>query len=286
MPLCQSARKRQYRLRFCSIFAAIVCGVTVGCTETVTKIVEVTRERVDTVVVSRPGGWSDVVIRVDWSRLEALLVPTMDGIADNRLEENNASLDVTDVGSRLVYIRENAAFTQSVKRDSGSTSLLTLRVPATDSADLFVVAVHNRNGVRRALRMGVRRALRISDSTGLNLTLDSLTFVDASWAVADSTVSIVNDTIVAVADTGLRFVRIEVRDPYQVGESPNFSNRILKFWGSGHLGANPSGWREFRILFSSATVTTKFWPYVDGSLFNLNNDFPIGSEGVIRVTSP
>jgi hypothetical protein len=263
-------------------------GVSLGCTETITKIVEVEKPRVDTLVVFRPSQWQNVVLRVDWSKLTGAI----NSLASPATQDagNLAPLDITHVGSRLIYIKENAAFTQSVQRDSTPTALLTLRVPATDSADLFVVAVHNQNGVRRALKMGVKRNLKILEGNPVTLTLDSLALVDATWEVIDTTVTVVNDTIVAVGGQDSRNVKIRVADPYQVGFVPTFTMSVIKFWGTGFWGANTDGWREITSVtarsLGATTTTATIWPYVDGGLFNLSEQFFIGPRGTIRVNWP
>jgi hypothetical protein len=100
---------------------------------------------------------------------------------------------------------------------------------------------------------------------------------------------VVGDTIRVTATTSPYYLPIKVLDPYQVNQQLSFSNTIMKFWGTGTLGQNPDGWRRFGIQAvrgdGPATVAG-FQPYVDGSLFNLPNDFPIGPPGVMRVQWP
>jgi len=107
--------------------------------------------------------------------------------------------------------------------------------------------------------------------------------------VDDPSISTVGDTARVTATTSPYFLPIKVLDPYQVNQQLNFSNMIIKFWGTGTLGLNPDGWRRIRIQAvrgeGPATITG-FQPYVDGSLFNLSNDFPIGPPGVMQVRWP
>jgi len=251
--------------------------LVLGCTSE--RIVEV--EKIPTTT------WQELRLQVDWTKVA--------GISSVGLRVTGATaqldgpVEITHIGSRLVYPKENAAFTQSVVRGTGSTSLLTLRVPPTDTADLYVVAVADGPSGRRALKMAVKRGIRVTPSAPVLLTTDSLNLIDAEWRVDDPSISTVGDTARVTATTSPYFLPIKVLDPYQVNQQLNFSNMIIKFWGTGTLGLNPDGWRRIRIQAvrgeGPATITG-FQPYVDGSLFNLSNDFPIGPPGVMQVRWP
>jgi len=251
--------------------------LVLGCTSE--RIVEV--EKIPTTT------WQELRLQVDWTKVA--------GISSVGLRVTGATaqldgpVEITHIGSRLVYPKENAAFTQSVVRGTGSTSLLTLRVPPTDTADLYVVAVADGPSGRRALKMAVKRGIRVNPSAPVLLTTDSLNLIDAEWRVDDPSISTVGDTARVTATTSPYFLPIKVLDPYQVNQQLNFSNMIIKFWGTGTLGLNPDGWRRIRIQAvrgeGPATITG-FQPYVDGSLFNLSNDFPIGPPGVMQVRWP
>lgn len=256
--------------------------LVLGCTSE--RIVEV--EKIVYVPVPTTT-WQELRLQVDWTKVAGI------SSAGLRVTGATAQLDgpveITHIGSRLVYPKENAAFTQSVVRGTGSTSLLTLRVPPTDTADLYVVAVADGPSGRRALKMAVKRGIRVNPSAPVLLTTDSLNLIDAEWRVDDPSISTVGDTARVTATTSPYFLPIKVLDPYQVNQQLNFSNTIIKFWGTGTLGLNPDGWRRFGIQAvrgdGPATVAG-FQPYVDGSLFNLPNDFPIGPPGVMRVQWP
>lgn len=264
----------------------ILSFITIGCSEKVVYLTGPTTTKTDTVVVS--AGMQTVNLRVDWSKLRQPLTSKLeDGMA---YAISDSGLNITHVGSRLVYPKNNASFTQSVVKDTGSTSLITLQVPATDTAHLFVVAVHESNGVRKALKMGVKRNIRILSNTPINLTLDSLTLIDTDWGVVDTTATISGDTIrmTSSRDDARKVLNIRATDPYQIGTTfISYSNRIVKFYGSGFEYGNTDGWRKFGIDVlnrSSSTTIDKFWPYIDGSLFNLNGEYLIGKQGIIKTT--
>lgn len=265
----------------------ILSFITIGCSEKVVYLTGPTTTKTDTVIVN--AGMQTVNISVDWNKLKQSITSKLnDGMA---YAISDSGLNITHIGSRLVYVKDNASFTQSVVKDTGSTSLITLQVPPTDTAHLYVLAVHqSANGTRKALKMGVKRNIRILANTPINLTLDSLTLLDTDWSLADSTLSLTNDTIrVIVSDTSTRkIVKVEATDPYQLGASPIlFSNRIVKFYGTGYHYDNVGGWRRLGIEIQkkgTGTSTDTFWPYVDGSLFNLNGEYLIGKQGIIKTT--
>jgi len=264
----------------------ILSFITIGCSEKVVYLTGPTTTKTDTVIVN--AGMQTVNLRVDWSKLRQPMTSKLeDGMA---YAISDSGLNITHVGSRLVYPKNNASFTQSVVKDTGSTSLITLQVPATDTAHLYVIAVHEANGVRKALKMGVKRNIRILSNTLINLTLDSLTLMDTDWSVTDTTVTISSDTIrmTSSRDDTRKVLNVRVTDPYQVGTTfISYSNRIVKFYGSGFEYGNIDGWRKFGIDVlnrSSATTIDTFWPYIDGSLFNLNGEYLIGKQGIIKTT--
>lgn len=265
------------------IWFLVLSFITIGCSEKVIYLTGPTTTKTDTVIVN--AGMQTVNIRVDWSKLRQLTTSKLeDGMS---YAISDSGLNITHVGSRLVYPKNNASFTQSVVKDTGSTSLITLQVPATDTAHLYVVAVHEASGVRKALKMGVKRNIRILANTPINLTLDSLTLIDTDWSVVDTTISVTNDTIRVTASSNTT-LDVRAADPYQIGTTfISYSNRIVKFYGSGTEYGNTDGWRKFGIQIlnkSSATTIDTFWPYIDGSLFNLNGEYLIGKQGIIKTT--
>ena len=94
----------------------------VGCSENATE----------------PTGDPEVKITVDWNSLNN---------TTNKVKANSAFLktvsdSITHFGARLVYVNENAVFSQSVEKTTAEEEgIITLDVPATDEAKLFSVAV-------------------------------------------------------------------------------------------------------------------------------------------------
>lgn len=257
---------------------------TFGCTEKV-YITGPTITKTDTIVVSPSK--QVVNLTVDWNKLNQSITSKLtDGMVYSISDSN---LNITHIGTRLEYVKNNASFTQSVVNTGSNTSLITLDVPPTDTANMYVLAVHESNGVRKALKLGIKRNIRIVANSSINFTLDSLTLIDAEWTVTEPNVMIQKDTIFmdVNASSQSTVLNVSATDPYQVNTFVPYSNRIVKFYGSGYEYGNLTGWRKFGINVvnksTSVTIDT-FWPYVNGSLFNLNNDYVIGKQGIIKTT--
>jgi hypothetical protein len=243
--------------------------------------------KTDTVFV----GLQDVKIRIDWAKFNSSNITNdvmVDAVSDN-------GYHITHVGARLVYPINNAAFSQSTVRDTSDSRLITMQVPATDTAHLYVLAVFDSANVRKALKMGVKRNISIPPSGSVLLTLDSLTLLDTDWVVdsmSDTTIRAVmeNDTIRVTHNiiTVNPVIRVSVVDPYQIGtQFIAYSNRIVKFYGSGFEYGNTTGWRNFGISVpyrGTQTSVEKFWPYIDGAFFNLNGAYLVGKQGIVKTT--
>ena len=267
------------------IFMVLSLLTMVACKDVV-YLTGPTITKTDTLVVT--NGLQNVNLTVNWSKFTTGGSKLMSNLMANAVSDSG--LVITHVGARLVYPKNNAVFTQSVVKDTGSTKLITLQVPSTDTAHLYIVAVHESGGVRKALKMGVKRNISIPTNGTINLTLDSLTLIDTDWVVGDTTATVNSDTIRVSRSNTLTqsYVRVHTTDPYQVGDGfIAYSNRIVKFFGSGNEMGNPSGLRRFDILVPNRGTSTSietFWPYIDGGMFNLNGDYLIGKQGVIKTT--
>jgi hypothetical protein len=255
-------------------------------------VVYITEPKITTKTDTIFVGLQDVKIRIDWAKFNATTTSklTSDFMVNS---VSDSELRITHVGARLVYPKNNASFSQSAVRDTTNTRLITMQVPPTDTAHLYVLAVFDSAGVRKALKMGVKRNINIPSNGSILLTLDSLTLMDTEWtidSIADTTLRMVNDTIRNTLSNTLNTgtVRIRVTDPYQIGtQFIAYSNRIVKFYGSGFEYGNTAGWRGFGIVTNNrntATSTDTFWPYIDGVFFNLNGEYLVGKQGIIKTT--
>ena len=266
--------------------------VMVACKEVVyiTEPKYITVTKTDTILF----GMQRVNLNVNWSKLAVNSNITSNLMANAM---SDSSLTITHIGARIIYPNSNAAFMQSTVRDSNSTKLITLQVPTANNASLYILAVYDVGGTKKALKMGVKHNINITANGEINLTLDSLELIDTDWyvdSIADTTLRFVNDTVFAkfpnpstICGQPCGIVRIKVRDPYYLG-TVSHAQGIVHFYGSGYGYGNPEGWRQYGISVLKPAVDTysieKFWPYIDGSKFNLNGGYLIGKQGVIKTT--
>jgi hypothetical protein len=225
-------------------------------------------------------------IAIDWDEFESFQTLTI-----QNLEE---FLEVTSVGAWLVYVEENASFSQSVSRElAENEGVITLEVPSTNKADLFVAAVHEgeRYNSQRALYLGAIHGLRLEGSTVREITVDDIKWTKAEWHVHHTHQNgyLAGSFIGDKSEPYLR-LPIRVRDPYQIGESPSRGNTVIKAAGSNFQLDNPDGWRRIDVAASNdelgetSSSVEWFWPYLDGSLFNLSETYYyIGEEGAFTV---
>lgn len=225
-------------------------------------------------------------IVIDWDAFDS-----SQPLSVNTLE---SPLDVTNVGARLVYVEENASVSQSVSKETAeSEGVITLEVPPTQNANLFVAAVHQGSGSRseKALYLGTIHGIVLQSDTVRNITVDDITWVKAEWYVHDTHLEDYLSGSFIGDKNEVRFeVPIRVRDPYQIGESLSRGNTVIKAAGTSSQKDNPDGWRRIDVSATNPKVGEIFssdgwfWPYLDGSLFNLSETYYyIGGEGTFTV---
>jgi len=267
-----------------SLFVMVACKEIVYITEP--EYITVTKT--DTVIINKNPAVTTFNLRVDWQKIN-----NVSNIILNNSNSTNIP-EITAVGTRLIYHKENAVFTQAVYKTTNNdiSQLITLAVPPTDSADVFIVAVCQNCGVNpKIVKMGYKRAIKIIKDSSLTLTVDSLILVDAEWKIEEPNTSytISNDTILMtrpanVVDTTTgeshNHLRISVTDPYKVGQWMN--SDYVGFWGSGHTYNNPNARRL--ILIDIKEQMTTFWPNIEGYKFGMTKNLVIGNQGIVKTT--
>ena len=254
------------------LLIALVCLLLVGCGSS-------------TVTTPPIGdGEAYVSIVVDWTGFEEVAISA----------QTDATPAVTSVGARMVYVQENAVFTQAVSRETAaSQGVITLAVPTTDHARLKIAVVHESAVQRgdRVLYLGHIDHLGIAKDEILEVTMGDFDLIEPSWQVHEDYLT---DFLAGgfAADKDRRFfsLPIEVRDPFQEGELLDWNRRIIRLDGSGNLGVSHGGWRpgnaSVENLQQSQThsVTSTFNIYLDGSMFNLpRGRYFYGNDGEFAV---
>jgi len=209
------------------------------------------------------------------------------------LADNTLPTAITHVGARLIYPAENAAFSQSTTRLQAETKgVITLEVPPTDSAVLWVVFANETGPSPSILRFGFKQKVRIERGKRLEIPIDSLIITSATWRIpgADSARLYRVDSIAQNRDSTFHNLWIEATDPFQISQSPTESQRVISFSGSGGFGPNVGGWRRIRISSRNPRIgishrdsTYTFQPYVVGTFFNLTGTrYHFGPQGKYR----
>lgn len=266
---------------------------TIACTEkiyiTSPPIIKTT-VKTDTIVVGNVG--QTVNIRVDWSKFTASSIMSKYNDGNNLYSPN---MQISLIGSRLIYPKEKAVFTQTAEKTSVDTQpqLITLQVPPTDTAHLYVVAVArdcpDDCGRLFVMKFGVKRNIKIFPNTTINLTLDSLTLTNATWVIdsMETGYSVLDDTIytsrVTSDGTTYNHFKIRVTDPF---ENNGHQATIVGFQGIGRNTTSVVNSMRLMTMDLNSRLTI-FWPGISGYLFGFNSpstNLLIGKKGVIITT--
>lgn len=211
-----------------------------------------------------------IKINVDWTSLDqSISQGKLKGISDS----------VTHFGSRLVYPNQNAVFQQSVEKvTADSMGVITMEVPAADTARLLVAAVRNESGKDKVFGFGVLEDLTIENGTSYDWSVDEITWTNPSWKVVDSLATdYENGTFTVSKDRSKFNLWYLVKTPYITESMAGYEDLIVKLNGTGAQEDYKNGYREFRVVASNPTPGTaneqtySFFPWLDSDKFNLPN---------------
>lgn len=221
-----------------------------------------------------------VSISVDWNELEGQL-------SDNSNEKSAYSEtgeSITHFGARLVYVKENAVFTQSVERtDEEDQEIITMEVPPAEEAFLMVTAV-NYGETDEALLFGTIEEVQLQHGTQYDWSVENIDWIVPEWTVIDSLAEdYENGVLTANKDDDDFELIIHVTEPFyplfqKVSSNVNYDENIIKINGSGgmHDYDEDNGMRDFRFIFENPDVGTEnvefygnAFPRLDSQMFNL-----------------
>jgi hypothetical protein len=240
----------------------------------------------------------DIVI--DWAALDRLGQSSMSGTAALLASDP----DINRVGVRVEFPDEDAVFTQSVdRRTAESSGLITMVLPPTNNAKIYVLAVHEKDpqiadDVERAKAMAYQDVGKLTPGNAFKLTTQSLSFIQPTWQFASPVEgTIVGATLTAnvtSTEATRAFIGIVVTDPF--GDVPTRNGgtrRFLELNGTGGISGAQDGTRTMTVAANRSgksagqtTLVEGFYPYVNGALFNLGDKgrFGIYPTGKFVVT--
>lgn len=219
-------------------------------------------------------------VAIDWEQFAS---HTTKGLGTNEM----TPIGITHVGARLEYPSESAVFMQSVKREvAESIGVITMEVSPAERADLYLVAVMQGDGTwqgNRARYLGVVRGLALPERTTIEIKMDDIDWIEASWHVSAEDEAIWNATRqyeASALDEYLDRPVIYVRDPFQVGRDDiEYDASFLGINGCSWIRGNIEGWREFAIGAKNSLLGNdhfmddySFQPCIDGRKFNLPSE--------------
>lgn len=217
-----------------------------------------------------PAGKSLLQVTIDWSKLagqevKVATLATKDMVLVDR------------IGARLVYPNEDATFTQATsKAVAGKKGVITLEVPATNKAHLYLVAVNSE--AQTAHYYALAENLRLEADAILPLTIDDFRWVEAIWEPEPAyAVSVQNKRFELPYNETKVKVDLKVRDPFQEGKKASYETSLIESYGRSSMKENVNGWLDFEAFLENPTPgvvnTDYYWlqPYVDGGSFNLGN---------------
>ena len=224
---------------------------------------------------STKGGEGTLRVVIEWGSFkEAPQIKSSMARETNEVEDMSY---VTHTGVRVIYPGNNAAYSQSVTREIAETQgIITLQIPSTDDAQIYVLAVHDStfNWGRRVLQMGWIESFPIPADNITTITMDDINWIEAKWYPGEGYENYENELIVS-KDKKQLDMPIYIRDPFQVGKEVSYEQSVIKITGASRCGENTDGWRHFDILHENSKVgevhaeAYKFQPGIDHILFNL-----------------
>jgi len=219
-------------------------------------------------------GEGNLKVMVQWDNFNNM---KSQKISNNLTLQNDNNLQVTHTGARVVYEKDNASFTQRVERNTAKEEgIITFKIPSTDNANLYTVAVHNSQEYKgnRALFLGIKENIQIPNEGIIEISMGDINWIKASWYPYDNYKNF-EDGLTANNDKEEYIIPIYVREPIQIKKTPRYDSLYIKINGYSSPKENPDGWRTFHISNENSggkaphTETYNFQPYVSSTKFNL-----------------
>lgn len=225
-------------------------------------------------------GTADPVLQISisWSDLEDIQLDVADSVGG-----------ITHLGLRIVS-PDQSAFTTSFARSGGDQQFET-EDPPEPYASLYVAAVSHDDDRLIAIQFGVIDSLAVEPVGLIPVTLEDFSWAGASWEVHDDYQAEYESGTFTIDKSQDRFdLPLFVRDPFQVGEEPDYEALFIALNGSGGVGSNPEGWRAFSVSAVNPSVgeesdtAHEFFPFLRSAMFGLpSGRYMVLPEGAFTV---
>lgn len=225
---------------------------------------------------SENEGETRAEIKIDWKQIQGLLSQSNRFFSNGSsiLQLNDSQSTVTHVGARLEYPEYNAAFSQSATREtSEDEGIITIEVPPTDTASLYVAAVNVDEA--SCLLLGALEDISIEEGANTWETSD-VDWVEASWSVIEEQRDDYESGTFQVDNSERRFsLKYKVTYPFHSDKNLQYEELLIGLNGSGSSGENTGEYYTFSVSAENPSVSENsetehtFYPYLDSQMFNL-----------------
>lgn len=221
-------------------------------------------------------------VTVDWDSLDDVSGQNKSTINSTKSISNS----VTHFGARLVYVNENAVFSQSVEKSTAEEEgIITLDVPETEEAKLFAVAVKYEEYNEQVFLLGKIDDLSIEKGEEYNWTVDDFDWTETEWEVDEEYSSeYQNGEFTANKDDE------DFRFPIHVTD---YEEKLFG-WNGKSVGTTEfsNGIKTVTVILDNPEVGTEqvsghgpFYPYLDSELFSLpSGRYAVGERAEVDVS--
>jgi hypothetical protein len=228
-----------------------------------------------------PG--ANLNVTLNWAEIDRLAFAAAQPSGMSPMIASLDSKPINRVGVRVEYPNEDAVFMQTVDRETAATSgVITMVLPPTSQARLFVLAVHEdpNSGGGEAKAVAQLDLGRLAPGRALKLTTASLNLIPATWTLSgdQSFTDVDGVRNIAIESASNVSLGLLARDPFGDVPTRNGSRRFIELNGSGNILGVSDGFRVMNQFISrggaaaGSSSTATFHPYFNGALFNFGGN--------------
>lgn len=218
-------------------------------------------------------------VTVDWDYLEGMVTDqtwNQSGSSSQVYNINNEQ-DITHVGARIEYQEAEASFSQSTTKSlADDEGIITLDVPPTDNANIYLAAVSYDDDNQSALLFAGKEGISIEEDTANEWTIDDFEWTTTEWYVDEEYQQEFDMGVFHVDKDKSRFeLPYYVTYPFHQGQDPTYEQVLVGLSGTGSLGENTDAYHEHIVSAENPSpgetgeTTHTFNPYLVSEHFSL-----------------